>query len=120
MAPYPQYQQHTFSPQVHPPPELGWSVASLVLGILTLLTVCFVLWGVPATLPGFAALAGLTCGIIGLAKSPKGALSGMAIAGIIFSCIALALTVVMALMHYSMMYMWDPFYDPFLGEELIF
>ncbi len=69
--------------QNQPEPEKkGLSIASLVLGICGIVGCCLPILGYPV------AITGLVLGIIGKNKGAK----GMAIAGIIISCITLALT----------------------------
>lgn len=73
-----------FTQQASQPTEekIGFSVASLVLGIVGLLAWCLPLLGFPIT------IAGLVLGILGIKKGGK----VMAIIGIVLSAITLLLT----------------------------
>ena len=75
--------QSTFSPS-------GFAIASLVLGILSLVCCCF--WYVS----GIFAVIGLAFSIIVLVKHKPG--RGMAIAGLICSAIGLIIAVIMGIM----------------------
>lgn len=75
--------QSTFSPS-------GFAIASLVLGILSLVCCCF--WYVS----GIFAVIGLVFSIIVLVKHKPG--RGMAIAGLICSAIGLIIAVIMGIM----------------------
>lgn len=86
---YGQYQQYTANPQYqqYQPRQQeakGMSIASMVLGIISLVLFCIWYLSIPL------AIVGLVLGILGRKKGGK----GMATAGIICSIIALVLTVV--------------------------
>lgn len=76
-------QQHGYGQPQSPPP--GMSIASLVLGIISL--VC----GFTLVVPGV----GLVLGILGLRREPAG--RGMAIGGIVLNLLALLVWVAIAL-----------------------
>lgn len=67
-----------------PPEKKGFSIASMVLGIVGFIAWCIPLLGFPVT------IVGLILGILGIKKGGK----GMAIAGIIMCSITLGLTIV--------------------------
>lgn len=71
------------NPQQPAPEQKGFSIASLVLGLVGLLAWCFPLLGYPIT------IVGLILGTLGIKKGGK----GMAIAGIILCTITLLLTI---------------------------
>ena len=89
----PPYQPPYYQPPYYQPPDpgpqesIGCSVASLILGILSV--VCCCLW--------FGAISpiGLILGIVGLKKAPSS--KGMAVAGIILSLLGLLGLIVMIL-----------------------
>ena len=66
------------------PEQKGFSIASMILGIVGFLAWCIPLCGFPVCLTG------LILGIVGIKKGGK----GMAIAGIIMSAITLVMTIV--------------------------
>ena len=66
------------------PEQKGFSIASMILGIVGFLAWCIPLFGFPVCLTG------LILGIVGIKKGGK----GMAIAGIIMSAITLVMTIV--------------------------
>lgn len=67
-----------------PPEKKGFSIASMILGIVGFIAWCIPLLGFPVT------IVGLILGILGIKKGGK----GMAIAGIIMCAITLVLTIV--------------------------
>ena len=71
------------NPQQPAPEQKGFSIASLVLGLVGLLAWCFPLLGYPIT------IVGLILGTLGIKKGGK----GMAIAGIILCTNTLLLTI---------------------------
>lgn len=71
------------NPQQPAPEKKGFSIASLVLGLVGLIAWCLPLLGYPVT------IVGLILGILGIKKGGK----GMAIAGIILCAITLLLTI---------------------------
>lgn len=75
------YMQQTPAPK---PEQKGFSIASMILGIVGFLAWCIPLFGFPVCLTG------LILGIVGIKKGGK----GMAIAGIIMSAITLVMTIV--------------------------
>ncbi len=77
------------APAQEPKKLIGLSIASMILGILSI--VCCSAWYIA----GLFALAGLVLGIISMVKKCSG--KGMAIAGIICSVIGLIIAVVMLL-----------------------
>ncbi len=70
------------------PEKKGFSIASMVLGIVGFVAWCIPLFGYPVTITG------LVMGILGIKKGGK----GMAIAGIITSAITLLLTLINSLL----------------------
>jgi hypothetical protein len=87
------------SPQSPPTPDRqGLAIASLVLGALSLLSIC--LWFCSAPF----GLAGIITGILGLNSSRR----GLAIAGIVLSAIGLITSVIIAIIGIAFM--------PFMNE----
>jgi len=82
---YSQPNQPYMPPEQEPKPGAGMSVASMVLGIVSIVLCCFWYIGV------ICAVIGLVLGIVSIKKGPSG--KGMAIAGIILSCITLLLVI---------------------------
>lgn len=82
-----QYQNPQFQESMQPQQGgNGLAIVSLVLGILSLVTCCFMYFSLPAS------IAGLITGILNIKKQNPG--KGMAIAGIITSSISLLLAII--------------------------
>ncbi len=80
--PPPYYQQN------QPVPGAGFGIASLILGLISLLFFCFVFISVPC------AIAGIALGAVSLVKAKAvGMRSGTAIGGIVISAVTLFLVV---------------------------
>lgn len=75
------YYQNTQPPA---PEQKGFSIASMILGIVGFIAWCIPLFGFPVT------IVGLILGILGIKKGGK----GMAIAGIIMCALTLVLTII--------------------------
>lgn len=85
------YDQQYNQQYNQPLPTPGFSIASLVTGILSLVLVCCLnKWDLALAIPA------IVLGIIGLKKEPNG--KGMAIAGIVLAVIALIILVVMIIL----------------------
>lgn len=94
----------TYEPTPTPPPEIivpgstepdrqGVAIASLVLGILSVLISCFWFCSMPL------ALGGIITGILGLKSSKK----GLAIAGLILSGLAVLISIVFIIIGFAWM-----------------
>lgn len=86
---YYQPQQQGYAAPYYPPPAVqsapgnGFAVASLILGIVALITSCSLVLSIPC------GIIGLILGIVGKAKGA----GGMAVAGIVLSVLALLFTI---------------------------
>lgn len=80
----------------------GLGVASLILGLLSLIVIWFTgAWGGFYVIDGIMAIVGIILGAIGIAKSKPRA-NGMAIAGLILSIIGLILFIIVLIVACSM------------------
>lgn len=77
------YNNENMYQPMPPKQNIGFSIASMVLGICSFLAWCIPLFGFPVC------IAGLVLGIVGIKKGGK----GMAIAGIVMCSITLLLTI---------------------------
>ncbi len=95
-SPQPQYVYVTQGPQ-QPKKSIGLAVASMVLGIVSIVfSCCFVYISIPC------GIVGLILGAISIATKKGG--KGMAIAGIVCSIVSLAVTIIAAAVGASMYY----------------
>lgn len=81
---YPQPQYYQQPPFYMPPPSKSLAVASMVLGIVSVVLLCTVYLGIPCS------IVGLVLGIVAKKKNQ----GGMATAGIVLSIISLALVAI--------------------------
>ena len=88
----PVYQQPVYQQPMAPAPVVpgkGMAIASMVLGIASLVFFCAWYIAIPC------AIVGVILGALGMKKAKMvGMKSGMAVAGIVCSCIALAVTII--------------------------
>lgn len=88
----PVYQQPVYQQPMAPAPVVpgkGMSIASMVLGIASLVFFCAWYIAIPCS------IVGVILGALGMKKAKMvGMKSGMAVAGIVCSCIALAVTII--------------------------
>ncbi|MCX7658332.1 MAG: DUF4190 domain-containing protein [Oscillospiraceae bacterium] len=106
-------QQYNYYQQPEKPPvKSGLSIASMVLGILSILFFCIPYISIPL------AIVGLVLGIISLVKKQGG--KGMAIAGVICSAIGLLIGIIVIIMAIaaisSGMYSSPDFWSSFIEE----
>lgn len=83
-----QPQQPMYNNQMTPPPSKGMAIASLVLGIISVVLCC--IYG------GILGVPGLILGILGMKKTPEA--KGMAVAGIVLSIIGIVLLIITIIM----------------------
>ncbi|HOV40538.1 MAG TPA: DUF4190 domain-containing protein [Oscillospiraceae bacterium] len=106
-------QQYNYYQQPgNPPAKSGLSIASMVLGILSILFFCIPYISIPL------AIVGLILGIISLVKKQGG--KGMAIAGVICSAIGFVIGIIIIIMAIaavsSGMYSSPDFWSSFMEE----
>ncbi len=77
-------------PTANRSPGLGFAIASMVLGIVSLVLFCIIYVAIPC------AIVGVALGGVALNKAKKAqAKSGMAVAGITCSCVALGILIIL-------------------------
>ncbi len=89
----PMYQQPMYQQPMYQPPQSkpgnGLGIASMIIGIVSLVFFCYIYLSIPA------AIVSVILGGVGLSKSKRfGMKNGMAVAGIVCSCIALGLMII--------------------------
>ena len=107
---YQQYESPKQMNQPYQPRRQGMAIASMVLGIISLLTTCTIIIPIPT------AIIGIILGIISIRYKYDG--RGMAIAGIILSSISLLVVILMIIGYIAFSdYMVNEFYREFNMDQ---